>query len=249
MTNMQPPEKAAEGNPGEIDVHSIFYTIQGEGPLVGVPAVFVRLAGCNLQCPGCDTDYTNGRHTMSFASIVEGIADVSAPQRSPRTLDYPLVVISGGEPFRQRVVFGLIAHLINHGHRVQVETNGTLGPTTPTQEHALRAWTRRKQLLIVCSPKAGRINRELQPYICAYKYVLNADSVNADDGLPILALDHPAAPYVARPPLGSDVPVYVQPMDSRDPYKDKANLHATIESCMRYGYTLCLQTHKIIGLE
>src|SRR3954467_9071958 len=49
----------SDGN--SLSIHSIFYTLQGEGPYSGCPAVFMRLAGCNLQCPGCDTDYTSGQ--------------------------------------------------------------------------------------------------------------------------------------------------------------------------------------------
>ena len=52
-TNTQEPEKIDRDR--HLDVHSIFHTIQGEGPYCGHPAVFIRLAGCNLQCPGCDT--------------------------------------------------------------------------------------------------------------------------------------------------------------------------------------------------
>ena len=56
--NSQAIEKSAHYTTRSYDVHSIFPTIQGEGPFVGQPAIFIRLAGCNLQCPACDTDYT-----------------------------------------------------------------------------------------------------------------------------------------------------------------------------------------------
>jgi len=50
--NQQPIEKQFLHPKGDLEVHSIFLTIQGEGPFTGQRAVFVRLAGCNLQCPG-----------------------------------------------------------------------------------------------------------------------------------------------------------------------------------------------------
>ena len=53
--NGQPIEKVQRTFDGTLEVHSIFKTIQGEGPFCGTPAVFIRLAGCNLQCPWCDT--------------------------------------------------------------------------------------------------------------------------------------------------------------------------------------------------
>ena len=56
MINKQPIEKREPSYEGTLQVHSIFKTIQGEGPFCGTPCVFVRLAGCNLQCPACDTD-------------------------------------------------------------------------------------------------------------------------------------------------------------------------------------------------
>ena len=71
--NTQPVEKTWHDPLGVLKVHSIFNTIQGEGPLAGKPAVFVRLAGCNLQCVQCDTDYTSKEEKLSPPAIVERI--------------------------------------------------------------------------------------------------------------------------------------------------------------------------------
>ncbi|WP_046973456.1 7-carboxy-7-deazaguanine synthase QueE, partial [Dyella japonica] len=96
-------------------------TIQGEGPFCGQPAVFVRLAGCNLQCPGCDTNYTSNRKKMSHSDIWQEIVHVTGEAKTK------LVVITGGEPFRQPEVVNFINYLIDmKGYRVQVETNGTM---------------------------------------------------------------------------------------------------------------------------
>lgn len=240
MNNVQPPEKATAGVRGSLDVHSVFYTIQGEGPCTGMPAVFVRLAGCNLQCPGCDTDYTSGRRTYTHGEIIGQIRDVSRDA----TAD-PLIVISGGEPFRQDIG-PFIGYLLSLGYNVQIETNGSLGPHADDLDVWL-GWVKTQRVMVICSPKAGKVNKNLQPLIAAYKYVMSADLVAPDDGLPILALRHSAAPRVARPPAGAVI--FLQPMDERDPRRDAANLSACIASCMRYGYRLCLQTHKIIGME
>lgn len=238
MINIQPAEKQ-DLLSSNLQVHSIFYTIQGEGPFAGQPAVFVRLAGCNLQCPGCDTDYTSKRNEMTPMSIVDCVLDsLHAPNHRNAMSGIPLVVITGGEPFRQNIA-PLVRMLASRGYRVQIETNGTLYVED-------LPWD---SITVVCSPKAGKINARLLPRIDAYKYVLDYRSVDHDDGLPTLALDHTAAPRVARPPEGNTRPVYLQPMDTMNEADNAINLHKCIASCMKHGYTLQIQIHKIIGMD
>lgn len=229
--NIQIIEKKVPFN-GMYDVHSIFYTIQGEGPFCGVPAIFIRLAGCNLQCPGCDTDYTSTRNLMSTDTIRNIAVELSDTCK--------LVVITGGEPFRQNLS-ELINTLIDN-YEVQVETNGTLPP--PIDIDWLRGSAH-----IICSPKTGKINPLIEHFATAFKYVLHADSVDEDDGLPILALEHSAKPRVGRPDGMDDKIIYVQPMDCKDPLQNKKNEEAAIASCMKYGYIFQLQLHKVIGME
>lgn len=233
--NTQKIEKRVPFDDGSLlAVHSIFLTIQGEGPFCGQPAVFVRLAGCNLQCPSCDTEYTEGRTNQEPWQIKDAIFNQLAG-RSNATL----VVITGGEPFRQNV-WPLVSMLLLAGLRVQIETNGTLAPPINMFKH--------KGLTVVCSPKTGKVNPQLYLFIDAYKYVLSHDSMDLD-GLPIRALNHTASPRVARPHKGFSGPVYLQPMDSKDEEENAKNLRAVTRSCIQNGYTVQLQLHKIIGLE
>jgi len=234
--NNQPIEKKVYRNGGALEVHSIFYTIQGEGPHTGKPAIFIRLAGCNLQCPGCDTDYTSTRRIMSPIAVrcEVDILKNDEWEVAPR----PLVVITGGEPFRQDISV-LCMLLLQGAYPVQVETNGTLPPPPNLSP----------KVEIVCSPKAGRINEELQPRITALKYVVQADKIERKDGLPTRVLEHPAAPVVAKPWPGYTGPIYIQPMDEGDIRTNRRNLQAAINSCMQHGHTLQLQIHKTIGLE
>ena len=248
--NIQPIEKYSDPDKGAtLRVHSIFHTIQGEGPLTGHPAIFIRLAGCNLQCPQCDTIYTGppaellqngmGIRTLMVSDIV---ARVRSLHPGPR-----LVVITGGEPFRQNIS-PLCLALIDEDYKVQIETNGTLPPppgfpASTGQLDAPGAW-------IVVSPKAGRVHPKTRELAIAWKYVLNWDSYDPEDGLPIRALGHTASPQVARPP--EDFPIsaiYLQPADLQDAEINAKNLRAVIRSCMRHGYTLQLQTHKILNME
>jgi organic radical activating enzyme len=99
-----------------------FYSVQGEGTYTGTPAVFVRLAGCNLNCRFCDTDFS----VREFASIAQIVARVGELGGA-----CPMVVLTGGEPFAQAETPALIAALIADGRRVHVESNGTIATELP----------------------------------------------------------------------------------------------------------------------
>lgn len=234
LKNTQPIEKQAPRTHSALDVHSLFCTIQGEGPFAGHPAVFVRLAGCNLQCSLCDTDYTSQREMIDAPTLAAKCHQLTNPNHS---VTRPLVVITGGEPFRQNLR-ELIVHLLNERFLVQIETNGTLYQDLPWCE----------DLTIVCSPKTGSVNKDLLPHIDAFKYVLSADSVSPFDGLPTKALDHPNSGRVARPPVGFSGRIYLQPVDDHGGKFHNDHLAACVRSCMMYGYTLGLQLHKLINL-
>lgn len=100
----------------------IFYSVQGEGTHVGTPAVFVRLAGCNLSCAFCDTDYA----LKFFADAPEILARVRREGGA-----CPMIVLTGGEPFAQRATPALIDALRADGRRVHVESNGTVAVALP----------------------------------------------------------------------------------------------------------------------
>lgn len=238
LINRQPIEKKVVDDGLNLSVHSIFYTIQGEGPHTGRPAVFIRLAGCNLQCPACDTDYTTGRQELHIDRICAR-AGLEFGRASNNPVE-PLAVLTGGEPFRQPI--GPLVHgLVDIGFHVQIETAGTLWSPGPWLSESVD---------IVCSPKTPNLDPSLVPLISAYKYVLDADHVDAEDGLPTRVLLKTTGVRVARPPSGFPRKrVYVQPLDEKNGIRNGANAKAAVESCMKFGYTLGLQTHKILGLE
>jgi 7-carboxy-7-deazaguanine synthase len=105
-----------------LQLSEIFYSIQGEGTWTGTPAVFVRLAGCNLACDFCDTDYS----TKFFASVQDAVARVREVGG-----DCPMVVLTGGEPLAQRETLDLIDALRRDGRRVHIESNGTIFSELP----------------------------------------------------------------------------------------------------------------------
>lgn len=237
--NTQPPEKRVLGSGDTLAVNSLFYTIQGEGPFAGMPAVFVRLAGCNLQCPLCDTEYS-ARSEYSVAEIVATVDGAWRHVVNPGHGAMPIVVLTGGEPLRQPIA-KLVNALLRAGYQVQVETNGTMWQPALPYPH--------ERLTIVCSPKTGNVHRQLVPWVKAWKYVATETSLWPADGLPSRALEHPAGPVLFRPPPEHTAPVYLQPVDEQDPEKNARNTDAVVQSCLRHGYRLCVQLHKIVGLD
>ena len=251
--NTQSPVKPDRDPAGSLLVHSIFPTIQGEGPFAGTPAVFVRLAGCNLQCRLCDTEYTAGAKRMSPDTILTNIIMAAKAGgfdfRRGRFLigcDAPLkqgveagtlVVITGGEPFRQNLV-PFTKRLLAERLRVQVETNGTLWSEEPLPG----------AVTLVCSPKTGRIHQAMMLHAHAFKFVVQDGKVGPD-GFPlsVLGMANPAAaPDFAL--CRRDVEVYIQPLDEQDAVKNEANTKLAVNICLAKGYRLCLQTHKLVNL-
>lgn len=232
--NIQPAEKQDLREDGSLDVFKIWRTIQGEGPLAGSPAIFIRLAGCDLACRLCDTDYTSNRKLMSIGNITSEVLTLM------NCWFERLVVITGGEPFRQNLV-PLTNILNSNAIKVQIETNGTL-----SNKH-FPFW--KSNAIVVCSPKTGKVHRDIARY-CYYKYILDAEHIDPRDGLPTNSMGDDCP--IARPPREALVhynKVYVQPLDVQDEMKNKTNLQAAIDSCMKFGYRLSLQQHKLLGLE
>ena len=100
-----------------LKVNEIFFSIQGESTFAGSPCVFVRLTGCNLRCTYCDTRYAyEAGDEMSLDSVIRAVDHYHCP----------LVEITGGEPLLQDESGRLAKRLLDGGHTVLVETNGTL---------------------------------------------------------------------------------------------------------------------------
>lgn len=97
-------------------VNEIFYSLQGEGVLTGTPAVFIRLSGCNLKCPFCDTDFA------SYTEMTAGEIAKEVYKLSPA--DCRWIVVTGGEPTLQYDV-ELSKALRSTHKRIAMETNGT----------------------------------------------------------------------------------------------------------------------------
>lgn len=129
----------------------LFYSLQGEGVRCGTPAVFLRLAGCNLACKWCDT-----RHSWKNGvrcSVEETAARIAGFQcRS--------LVITGGEPLLQQAALLELVALLPQDTFVEVETNGTILPT-PGMAARINQWNVSPKL-----PHAGNSEtRSLAPAV------------------------------------------------------------------------------------
>lgn len=100
-------------------ISEIFHSIQGEGKLVGLPSVFVRVSGCNLRCVWCDTPYASWNPEGQEMRIEEIV-------RRVRTYECKNVVLTGGEPMIMPGVTDLCAALREGGQHLTIETAGTV---------------------------------------------------------------------------------------------------------------------------
>jgi 7-carboxy-7-deazaguanine synthase len=102
-----------------VKISEIFYSLQGEGTLIGVPSVFVRTSGCNLRCVWCDTPYTSWSpegEDLSLDRILETV-DSFHPTH---------VVVTGGEPMIAPQISELTNQLRRRGLHITIETAGTV---------------------------------------------------------------------------------------------------------------------------
>jgi len=103
-------------------VSEIFYSIQGEGELAGIPSVFVRASGCNLRCTWCDTPYASWDPEGSPKSVDAIVAEVQGHAAARH------VVLTGGEPMIAKDMRELAAELKLLGYHITVETAATVAP-------------------------------------------------------------------------------------------------------------------------
>jgi 7-carboxy-7-deazaguanine synthase len=101
-----------------VKISEIFYSLQGEGGLVGMPSIFVRTSGCNLRCRWCDTPYTSWNPEGEEMTID---AIMAATRKYPASH----VVVTGGEPMIAPAIGELTARLKRVGMHVTIETAGT----------------------------------------------------------------------------------------------------------------------------
>ncbi len=101
--------------PGQLLIHEIYRSVQGESTFAGLPCVFVRLAVCDARCRWCDSPHAFNRgEVLTFAEVLDKVLGYHCP----------LVEITGGEPLLQEEVLPLMTRLADVGLTVLLETSG-----------------------------------------------------------------------------------------------------------------------------
>lgn len=221
-------------------INELFYSIQGEGRLAGVPSVFVRTTSCNLRCTWCDSERTSWQpvgEQMGVSQIVEQV--LSHPTR--------FVVLTGGEPFIQPELEELTQILHRHGKHLTIETAGTVAPQTGTVAADLLSISPK---LSNSTPRnddprgPGWHNRHEQrrlnvdvlsvlanTYDCQWKFVI-ASSQDVKEVQDLLSQLPPRPPEnVLLMPEGVSAPVLAE----RGVW--------VVELCKQYGYRYCPRLH------
>lgn len=239
------PIRSIETTTLALAIESMFYTIQGEGPLSGMPALFIRLAGCNLACHFCDTQFeTQADKPRGVSAIIEEINRRFTPHQRR------LVVMTGGEPMRQN--WSTLAYwLLKAGtNLIQVETAGTLWQPDLAELD--------DSIVYVCSPKTPGVRPEIAERCRHWKYIVRAGEESEEDGLPmrgtqLATMDKTQKLYRPIPdPAGRrHAPtIWLSPCDENTPTRNQSvNTARARDLCLRHGYRLSLQMHKIIGVE
>ncbi|MDA7793749.1 7-carboxy-7-deazaguanine synthase QueE [Glaciecola sp.] len=219
-------------------VNEIFESIQGEGRFTGVPSVFLRLQGCPVGCPWCDTQHTwpvanediitvtqlrekNAEAPTHAYMSVAGFLD----EYSKRGYQARHIVITGGEPAMHDLL-PLTTELLAQGWSVQIETSGTF------------ALLCHKDVFVTVSPKINMPGKfpilpqvmaranEIKHAIAMQKHV---DELQA---------------LLVECPVTDDTLIYLQPISQQARATELA-----VTTCIKHNWRLSLQTHKFIGIE
>lgn len=245
-------------------VTSVFYTLQGEGPFAGRPAVFVRLTHCNLQCKFCDTNFSHG----DWMDHNELLGAVLAAPGDAANLASMVLVVTGGEPMLQPALVPLLVTARLHFAEVQIESNGLQLLDIPNSSH------------LVVSPKCSQIDGIPIHYLKPPKRVLHRANclkfvVTADRDSPYYTVPDWALSWQQD----AQRPVYVSPMaeykrypdlqvvadknlawrsraervsfwesDLLDMHKVRANHEHAAQLCLKHGLRLSMQLQLFTSL-
>lgn len=219
-------------------INEIFYSLQGEGHHAGYPSVFIRFSGCNLSCPFCDTEHSEGVY-MSDDDIFHAVNLYTASW----------IVLTGGEP-AMHIDSDFIKMLKKAtGKKIAIETNGTL-PVPPEID-----W-------ITVSPKHG-ICGDSEADTAADNTEENADHTMANtpaatngevvipyaNEIKVIDLGQDLEGYFDMPCRGENTLMYLQPCYVEDKAERESNRLRTLSRVLADPrWTLSVQLHRFLGI-
>ena len=216
-------------------ISEIFYSIQGEGRLLGVPSVFVRTSGCNLRCRWCDTPYTSWKPEGKNWIVKSILGEVAK---------YPArhVVITGGEPFLAPDLEELTLELKQRGAHITIETAATIFKPVAADLISLSPklanstpWKRSKGEFAAMHDKRRLNYRVMQQFIDGYDYQLKFVVDRKTD------LDEVRA-VVGRLQNVDAAKVMLMAQGVKHDELGRKALWI-VESCKRYGYSYTPRLH------
>lgn len=250
----------------ELLVHGVFGTLQGEGPFVGAPCVFIRLAGCNFGdkegfCEFCDTDFklSSGK-VKTFEELFRDVLIEWSKIGSAE----PLIVLTGGEPGLQHPqVISFINYVNSRGWHVQVETNGTQGKfANDLKSQLAMSSASQPKVTLVISPKAGpkgygALNLETWAWgKNVLKVLVDHRQESQYSSLPKYILDwkklgygtylSPIAVYL-KEYKGEVSSAWEEGLVNRELTRRNYNYAATL--CKTHGFKLSIQQHLFAEIE
>jgi len=219
-------------------ISEIFYSVQGEGELTGVPSVFVRTSGCNLRCRWCDTPYASWNPEGEDMSVERILDDVKKfPARH--------VVLTGGEPMIARSIHDLAAALRQAGYHITIETAGTVAPggiacdlasispkfanSTPVKGTIDPAWIKRHE-------EARHQPEILSAWVRKYPHQIKLVVASQEDAVEALATLELALPGTPK------WKIHLMP-EGTDTGTLAAREGWLIDFCKKYGYRYCTRLH------
>lgn len=177
-------------------ISEIFFSVQGEGRLTGVPSVFIRTSGCNLRCTWCDTPYASWQPEGVEMSTGEILREV---EKHPTRF----CVVTGGEPMVAKGILELLNALRGAEKHITIETAGTVAPdgvecdlasispklanSTPPVEQGGEAWRERHERTRwqpeVVRAWCDRFEHQLKFVVSSKEDVREIEAMLADAGI------------------------------------------------------------------
>lgn len=225
-------------------ISEIFYSIQGEGELTGIPSVFIRTSRCNLRCRWCDTKYASWNPEGVDLGTEEIVAEVRK---------YPGArhcVVTGGEPMVAKGIHELMAALKAQGYHLTIETAATVPPSgvlcdlaslspklsnsTPSPDEIAPGWVEKHERLRL-QPEVIRAWIDAYPF--QLKFVVASGTDLGEIEKLLVAVDREIPPHkVQLMPEG----VTAGAIRDRD--------ETLMDLCKEFGYRYCNRLHvEIFG--